>query len=282
MLPQIDYTPLTHPTEPPARTDATAFAVSRLAATNGWEYFTHAVAQELPGVVFRQPNGQPRFSQRAVNIVRIPGAPVIEIGDSFYTEVAVGNQFTQQWGYVAVHLGVELPSVTVEAASNRTHAALPSTPEGAVSDDRRAGVVVEAAPGTEPIVDALLTSEITAALADAQYPLDAELTGPWLFLYAPRSLSTDDPASWEHLLRTVDLFVQRVREVVPTNSAVVSAPSGSSASSTPPPSAHTVSSIAPMQPRGSRVNGTRVRWYLLAVFGAMALAGGAALLFGGR
>ena len=88
---EIDYTALTHPVAPPARTDPTAHAVSRFASENGWQYFTHAVDQQLPGVVFREVDGQARFSQRAVNIVRIPGDPMVEVGDSFYTEVAVGN-----------------------------------------------------------------------------------------------------------------------------------------------------------------------------------------------
>ncbi len=55
---------------------------------------------------------------------------MVEVGDSFYTEVAVGNQFTQQWGYAAVDLGVAVPSVTIEAVRNRARSALPATRPG--------------------------------------------------------------------------------------------------------------------------------------------------------
>ncbi|WP_076673085.1 MULTISPECIES: hypothetical protein [unclassified Microbacterium] len=293
MLSDIDFSALTHPSAPPARTNPTAHAVSSLASANGWQYFTHAVGQQLPGVVFRETDGKPRFSQRAVNIVRIPGDPSIEIGDSFYTEIAVGNQFTQQWGYVAVDLGVIVPSVTVEAESIHARSALPATPAGAVVDESRQGMRVEAAPGSEQAVAALLTPAIVGALGHPTYPLDAELSGQWLFLYAPRSLANDDAASWEHVLRTTELFVARVREVYPAGSpmpatttappvdrsAVAEAPVSSIPASTPS-AASVPSSPAPMQPRGSRVNGRRVALYLGVVFAVMIVGGVAALVFG--
>lgn len=290
VLSDIDFSALTRPSAPPARTNPTAHAVSSLASANGWQYFTHAVGQQLPGVVFRETDGKPRFSQRAVNIVRIPGNPSIEIGDSFYTEIAVGNQFTQQWGYVAVDLGVFVPSVTVEAKSIHARTALPATPSGAVIDESRQGVRVEAAPGSEQAVTALLTPAIVEALAHPTYPLDAELSGQWLFLYAPRSLANDDAASWEHVLRTTELFVARVREVYPAGSPMPTAspvdrsagaevPASSAPASTPT-AASVPSSPAPMQARGSRVNGRRVALYLGVVFTVMIIGGVAALVFG--
>ncbi len=274
---EIDYTALTHPVAPPARTNPTAHAVSRLASENGWQYFTHAVDQQLPGVVFREVDGKARFSQRAVNIVRIPGDPMVEVGDSFYTEVAVGNQFTQQWGYAAVDLGVAVPSVTIEAVRNRARSALPATPAGAAADDSRPGVRVEAAPGSEQAVDALITPEIVDALADEAHPLDAELRGQWLFLYAPRSLSNDDATSWRAVLATVDLFVARVRELrLPQAAAELPPAAGTPAAAPPAGAVH----AEPLQSRGSRVNGARVGLYLGVVLAAMVIAGGAALFFG--
>lgn len=267
----IDFTPLTHPTDPPARTDPTANAVARLAQANGWQYYPHAVEQQLPGVVFREPNGRSRFSQRAVNIVRIPGTPMMEIGDSFYTEVAVGNQFTQRWGYLAVDVGVAMPSVTMESRSNFAQSPLPATPARALADESRSGLRVEAAPGAEFAADALLTPEVVEALNNGSYPLDVELNGRWLFLYAPRSLSTDDAQSWKHTLRTAQLLIDRVRESFPMDALS----SGAEVHQFGAP-------VTPMQSRGGRVNRMRVTWYLLAVVAAMGVAGGAALLFGGR
>lgn len=263
----IDYSPLTHPVPAPTRTNTTAYAVSRLAEVNGWEYCTHAVAQPLPGVVFREPDGRPRSSQRSVNIVRIPGSPSIEIGDSFYAEIAQGNQYTRTWGYAAVDLGVDAPSLTVEARSNRRLSPLPATPAGAVQDERHPGVLVEAAPGSEQDAHSLLTTEIVAALGDQTYPLNLELAGRWLFLYAPRSLSTDDAESWRHVLHTVDLVVRRMREWHP---AGAHSPSGTS------------NRTHAREARDARVNGRRVAWQLSLL--AVAMVGGAvaALIVGGR
>ncbi len=264
----IDFTPLTHPTDPPARTDPTANAVAHLALANGWQYYTHAVDQQLPGVVFREPNGGSRLSQRAVNIVRIPGTPMMEIGDSFYTKVAMGNQFTQRWGYLAADVGVAMPSVTMESRSNFAQNPLPATPARALADERRSGLRVEAAPGAEFVANALLTPEVVGALDNGTYPLNVEMNGRWLFLYAPRSLATDDAESWKHTLRTAQLLMDRIREIFPMDA---------SSSGT-----EVHQSVAPMQSQGGRVNRMRVTWYLLAVVAAMGVAGGAALLFGGR
>lgn len=263
----VDYSPLTHPVDAPTRTNATAHAVSRLAEVNGWQYFTHAAAQPLPGVVFREPNGRPRLSQRAVNIVRIPGDPAIEIGDSFYAAIAQGNQYTQTWGYAAVDLGVDMPSLTVEARINRRLSPLPATPTGAVQNDRHPGMIVEAAPGSEQDADSLLTPEILTALDDEEYPLDLEVAGRWLFLYAPRSLSTDDAASWRHVFHTVDLVTTRVHELHPTGAAT---------------SAGTSTVAHRREARGARVNGRRVTWQLGLLVVAMVGGAVAALIFGGR
>ncbi len=280
MSPAIDFSALTHPTAPPTWTNPTAHAISRLAAANGWQYFTHAVGQPLPGVVFRETDGKPRLSQRAVNIVRIPGDPAIEIGDSFYSESAAANLFTQQWGYVAVDLGAAVPTATIEATSNHSRSALPATPVGAVVDDSRPGVRVEAAPGSEQAVAGILTPPIVEALGHATYPLDAELHGQWLFLYAPRSLSNDDAASWQHVLRTTELLVARVRELSPGGTPTAASPVGIPPDVEASASAPITPAAAPMQARGSRVNGGRVALYYGVALAVMVVAGGAVLLFG--
>lgn len=215
----VDDSPLTHPVDAPTRTNATAHAVSRLAEVNGWQYFTHAVAQPLPGVIFREPDGRPRLSQRSSNIVRIPGNPRSRSVTAATPRSRKGTSTRRRGVYAAVDLGVDMPSLTVEARINRRLSPLPATPTGAVQDDRHPGMIVEAAPGSEQDADSLLTSEILTALDGENYPLDLEVAGRWLFLYAPRWLSTDDTASWRHVFHTVDLVTTRVHELHPTGAA---------------------------------------------------------------
>lgn len=290
MLSRPDYAPLLHRTAPPSGVNPDAHAVQSLAAANGWEYFTHAAAQPLPGVIFREPNGKPRFMQSAVNIVRLAGPPSIEIGNTVYLETAVGNQFAQNWGYAAVHTGRALPALVVEADRNRRVSALPSAPRGAVETrwgepDRE--VVLHADPSATAWARAVFTPELCALLDDGILAFDVELSDGWVFLYTPGRLATPDPDIWDRILGTITAIVERLDAATPAPSAtpVAPAPPAAAISSAPRqtgPGPQTTPAAPVMRSRGWDVNGRRIVWYSGAVAAAVVLFGAAFALFGPR
>ncbi|MFG6402575.1 hypothetical protein [Microbacterium sp. P04] len=285
MFPGPDFAPLLHPTAPPRGVNPDAFAVQSLAAANGWEYFTHTTEQPFPGVVFREPSGAPRYMQRAVNIVRIPGQPVLEIGNSAYTEIAIGNQFTQYWGYAAAAAPGMFPTVIIEADRNRQRSALPSLPRGAVATSRGAAgraVVIHTDPAAAAWAAAIFTDELCALLDDGTVAFDLELAGGWVFLYAPQPLATADPRVWQRILDTMGAVLERLQ------SAPAAAPATPPASAAAAPSAWNVAAAQPAPPaaemrsRGGAVNGGRIGWYLGAIAAAVVLFGAAFTIFGPR
>lgn len=267
-MPVPDLSPLTDHASAPRGVNPDAHAIQRLAEANGWEYLTHATQQALPGAVFRETNGTARFMQRAVNIVRISGPTPIEVGTSAYTEIAVGNQFTQYWAYVAVHLGVLLPAVVAEPDRLRARSAIPSVPAGAEPATRGpAGrtVQVHRLARDAAWVDEVFTPEVCAELDDGRVAFDVELTPGWVFLYVPDPAATTDPAVWARMFRVIDALLARI----------AAAPAPSARADTP--------LIRPaMRARGVPVNGRRVFVYLGVFAGAIAAVSVAFALFAGR
>jgi hypothetical protein len=188
--------------------------VASFAAGNGWQYFPHASAQPLPGIIFRRTGGEPRLMQLATDIVRVTGAPAIEVGNGFYLETAAGNQFPQKWGYAAVEMGAPLPTVVIEAERNRRGSPLPSVPVvGAPvtlgAPERE--VVLYADPAASAWASQIFRPEIVALLDDGVVAFDLELAGGYVFLYAPGKLATAHPGLWERVLSTMAAVVDAVQ-----------------------------------------------------------------------
>jgi hypothetical protein len=205
--PAVDYRPLLDPPfrDPNLKPDAQA--IQAFAVTNGWEYYVGTGGQSLPGIVFREASGRSRKLQRAGNIVRIPGRPMVEIGNSAYSVAVNLNLMSITWGYVAVQLSTALPPLVAESARARGLSQLPSLPAGVVQvplAGADAAVVGHVAPAAADWLRAVVTPELVALLDDARLPMNVEVTEGWLFLYAPRELSTPDPAVWERAFMVLD------------------------------------------------------------------------------
>lgn len=302
MLPRPDYAPLLTPTAPPRGVDPDAHAVATLAAANGWQYFTHAAAQPLPGLIFRRTNGEPRFMQMGANIVRLPGAPSIEIGNAVYLETAAGNQFSQKWGYAAVQTGAVMPLVVIEAERNREISALPSVPADAepsrLGEPGRA-VTLFTHPAAAAWAAEVFTPDVVALLDDGTVAFDVELVGGYLFLYAPGRLATAEPAVWDRVLAVTTALLARVQAAPAPQAPAGPQPSGPqvsgpqvSAAAAPSTAAEpsapqaAPAPAAPMVPamrsRGWAVNGKRYLWQWGIVAGSMVLIGVGFALFAPR
>jgi hypothetical protein len=203
----VDYLPLLDPPfrDPNLKPDAQA--IQAFAVTNGWEYYVGTGGQSLPGIVFREASGRSRKLQRAGNIVRIPGRPMVEVGNSAYSVAVNLNLMSITWGYVAVQLSTALPPLVAESARARALSPLPSLPAGAVQvplAGADAALVGHIAPAAADWLRAVVSPELVALLDDARLPLNVEVAEGWLFLYAPTELSTPDPAVWERAFTVLD------------------------------------------------------------------------------
>lgn len=211
MTAPVNYTPLYEPPEPVEDWNPLAQIVQIFAEDNGWPYYPLAVRQPLPGVVFRERDGNPRFMQRSVNIVRIPGPPLTEIGNSFYAEIAVGNQFTRSWGYVALELETPAPPLVLVNQRLAPRSPLPSlpdvTPMPFKNQDR---FLLYADPDAFAWADWLFDDEMQTLLDDGSLGFHVEIAGGSLFLYAPHPLAVPDPAVWQRLLTLIGALRARL------------------------------------------------------------------------
>lgn len=225
MTAPVDYTPLYEPPAPVEDWNPLAQIVQIFAEDNGWPYYPLAVRQPLPGVVFRERDGKPRSMQRSVNIVRIPGPPLTEIGNSFYTEIAVGNQFTQSWGYVALQLDAPAPPLVLVNQRLAPRSPLPSlpdvTPMPFKEQDR---FLLYADPGAFAWADWLFDDEVQALLDDGTLGFHVEIAPGSLFLYAPHPLAVPDPAVWQHLIALISALRIRLGGRLPEPGAPIASP----------------------------------------------------------
>lgn len=203
----VDFTALTTPAA--HETDR----VAAFARANGWQYFPAVPGQQLPGVVFREPDGEPRTSQVASWVVRMPGPPFFEVGNSAYMEVVQLGPFAVTWGYAAAQLPAPTPHVivTVPGAADLPSlppaqwraaqpGAAPTQPGAAPAQPGGQNIPqVYAAPAAQPWALRVFTPQVLGLLAGPGVPLSVELREGWLFLYTPGKLSTTDPGMWQRV-----------------------------------------------------------------------------------
>lgn len=284
MTAPVDYTPLYEPPAPVPGWNPLAQIVQIFAEDNGWPYYPLAVAQPLPGVVFREREGTPRFMQRSVNIVRIPGPPLTEIGNSFYTEIAVGNQFTQSWGYVALQLDAAAPPLVLVNQRLAPRSPLPSLPDVTpmpFKDQDR--FLIYADPGAFAWADGLFDDEVQALLDDGTLGFHVEIAPGSLFLYAPHPLAVPDPAVWRRLLALISALRTRLggrlpEPGVPLTSPRPPVPNEPPYLGVPLPPASTPDGATAAQPASlpMRSNGLAVNFRRTWVVWTLVLAGGVA------
>lgn len=286
-MPPVDYSPLVDRSPAPRGVNPDAHAVQRFAEVNGWQYFTHATEQPLPGAVFRATDGTARYMQRAVNIVRLPGEPMIEAGDSAYNSTVQMNVFSENWGYVAVQIGGALPSVLAEVDRLRAIRAVPSMPAGAehrTVGERGRGVTVHRRAQDAAWVDGVFTDDVCAALDDGSVGFDVELAPGWLFFYTPGSLRAVDPAVWQRVFALIDLLRARIAGTPAVASAAPSIAVPHIADAAPPaavPGPPTVpASPSRTTERTWATKGPRTVFFVAAVVIGMALAVAGVVLFG--
>ena len=200
----VDYSPLVDPPFRDKNLKPDAQAIHAFAVTNGWEYYLGTGPQPLPGVLFRDERGNARQLQRAGNLVRIPGPPLIEIGNCAYAYTVNLNVFSVTWGYVACVLTTTAPDLVVETSNARRAKDLPARPVGvaqvALGDEGTAHVAAESAAWAQKVFD----PSLVRLLDDPALPFDVQISQGWLFLYCPAELSVTDPAVWQRTFAVLE------------------------------------------------------------------------------
>ncbi|WDG18029.1 hypothetical protein [Microbacterium sp. Clip185] len=211
MTAPVNYASLYEPPAPVKDWNPLAQIVQIFAEDNGWPYYPFTADQPLPGVIFRERDGRPRSMQRSVNIVRIPGPPLTEIGNSFYTEYTAAGPQTKPWGYVALQLESEAPPLVLANQRLSRRSPLPSlpdvTPMPFKNQDR---FLLYADPGAFAWADWLFDDELQTLLDDGTLGFHVEITGGSLFLYAPHPLAVPDPTVWQRLLALISALRTRL------------------------------------------------------------------------
>ncbi len=200
----VDYSPLVDPPFRDKNLKPDAQAIHAFAVTNGWEYYLGTGSQPLPGVLFRDERGNARHLQRAGNLVRIPGPPLVEIGNCAYSYTVNLNVFSVTWGYVACALTDPSPELVVETSNARRTRELPALPVGAaqvaLGDEGTAHISTESVAWAQTTFD----PQLVRLLNDPSLPFDVQVSQGWLFLYCPAELSVADPVVWQRTFAVLE------------------------------------------------------------------------------
>ncbi|WDG18028.1 hypothetical protein [Microbacterium sp. Clip185] len=211
----VDYSPLVDPPFRDKNLKPDAQAIHAFAVTNGWEYYVGTGSQPLPGVLFRDERGTARHLQRAGNLVRIPGPPLIEIGNCAYSHTVNLNVFSVTWGYVACALTDPTPELVVETSNARRARELPALPVGAaqvaLGDEGTAYVSAESVAWVQTVFD----PRLVRLLNDPSLPFDVQISQGWLFLYCPAELSVTAPAVWQRTFAVLEAVRAAIASAAP-------------------------------------------------------------------
>src|SRR6478736_3983142 len=192
------------------------YRLDRFARANGMSYVPRFGDPGLPGMIFSL--GSARY---ATDLVRGEQPRFVEFGNYQYTTGSGKNRTTHNWGYVAVKLDVPLPNIVLDATSNNS--LFGSNLPASFDKDQRLSLEGDfdryfdlyCPAGYETDALYLFTPDIMARFIDHAAALDVEIVDDWLFLYARRSFSTLDPATWAWLFSVVgallDKFAQWAR-----------------------------------------------------------------------
>lgn len=234
----VDYSALIEPPFRDKNLKPDAQAIHAFAVTNGWEYYIGTGSQPLPGVLFRDERGKPRQLQRSGNIVRIPGPPLVEVGNCAYSYTVNLNIFSVTWGYLAGILTVPAPAVVVETTNARRARELPALPVGAAHVPLGAeggDGIAYVAPEAGGWAQAAFGPELTRLLNDPLLPFDVEIAEGWLFLYCPSELSVPDPLVWQRAFTVLEAVRTSIAAASSSIRQVASRPDGGATGRTEAP-----------------------------------------------
>ncbi|QTX06311.1 hypothetical protein G127AT_12645 [Agromyces archimandritae] len=187
------------------------YRLGRFAAANGMAYVPFVQAPGLPGMIFGR--GSSRGSHDVIRSAH--AGRFTEFANYRYTTGSGKNKRTHSWGYVAIHLGVPLPNIVLDAVGNDFFGS--NLPTG-FGRDQRLGLegdfdrhfALYCPRGYERDALYLFTPDVMARFIDHAADLDVEIVDDWMLLYTQREISTLDPAMWRWISGTVSALTQKI------------------------------------------------------------------------
>lgn len=189
-----------------------AYRLSRFAAANGAEYVPLEKAPRKPGILLRLGGGD----RRATDIVRFPGAPMIEVGN-FQFAISSGRAATNRtWGYVAIRLPIRLPNILLIAKKSKVlrpdiiPAGIRRGQRLSLEGDFDKHFTLHCPTGYERDALYFFTPDIMGRLVDRAATFEIEIVDSWMLLYARDATSTTEPARWEWVTSVASSLADKV------------------------------------------------------------------------
>lgn len=255
----------------------TRYRLHRFAQANGLVYEPRVSAPALPGMIFSLGN-----SRLSTDVLRGSTPRFVEFGNYQYTVRSGKSSTTYRWGYVAVKLDVPLPNIVLDAVGNNGFGSnLPASFQKeqrlSLEGDFDKHFTLYCPKGYEQDALYLFTPDIMARFIDNAAQLDVEIVDDWMFLYAPRQVSTLDPDTWAWLFGAVGALMTKFDQWARWRDDRLRAETSATASALPPgapplPFAPPAGLLTPppgVAPQGRRLkrSGTWLPIIFLIVFG---------------
>ena len=189
------------------------YRMSRFAWDNGLDFEPEAANPKYPGVMFTTASGlvivYNHFTSKTGQFFDLGNLRFGRPGtnDTGLTE-------STHRGFLAVHLGGNLPHIILDAKANDGFMGGIGTqfadqPTVSLEGDFNRHFTLYCPVGYERDALYILTPDLMVDLLDESLAFDVELIGEWLFVYAMKPFDSTDPALYERLFRIVETVGSR-------------------------------------------------------------------------
>lgn len=177
--------------------------MAQFAAANGFVYEAVSDPPGLPSSIIVHDN-----SSRATDRFTFSASPHLEAGNFSRVVVAEGGTQRQDWGYIAIDLGVQLPHIVVRSFRIiRRHPAMSIPgdflPQQAMRLEgdfgQHFGLFAPEGYGRDALY--IFTPDFLALLLDEAREVEIEIIDNWLLIYAPKPLDFASPSTISWVLR---------------------------------------------------------------------------------
>ncbi len=184
-------------TGPSRRTrEERAYRFRRFATANSLTYVPAVAAPPLPSSAFHGSD------PRSIDVIRQSTGRFIEAGDHAADVSSGDSRRTVTWGYVAIHVGVPLPNLFLDARANDSAGG--GVGRGFRGDQRLSlegdfdrYFTLFCPQGYEADALYLFTPDVMARLIDGAAAFDVEIIDDWVILTSTESVATLDPRRWQ-------------------------------------------------------------------------------------
>ncbi len=189
------------------------YRLSRFAGENGLNYEAESANPTYPGLMFTTASGfSIVYNHLTPQSGRFWDLGNLRFGQPGAEDTAMSESGHR--GFLAVHLGGQLPHVMLDAKANDgimggMGGQLSNHPTVRLEGDFNRHFTLYCPVGYERDALYILTPDLMADLLDETLTFDVELIGEWMFVYAMQPFDSMDPALYARLFRIIETVGQR-------------------------------------------------------------------------